>query len=154
MASASSPPAETPKTAVRSTGNAKPKRNRTQSADVLDEERLVRCKSFRVKARRVLVQPQRLVSQAVRTNDHRGRYVSGLEDFGPLRDELTVTGEYDCFGRCRWEVRRDLPATVEIERLGDELSRYRLGASLHRDRHYSWRLPPLAHFGGGDRLGR
>jgi len=37
----------------------------------------------------------------------------------PLRDHLTVTGEYDGLGRTRWDVDGDLPTTVVIERLGD-----------------------------------
>src|SRR5215471_1571040 len=69
------------------------------------------------------MEPQRLVGQAVNTDDHRGRYAGRLEDFAPLRDQLTVTGEHDCFGRICRDVHRDLPATVVIERLGDELPR-------------------------------
>ena len=68
------------------------------------------------------MEPQRLIGQPVDTDDHRGRYVGRLEDSAPLRDQLAVTGEHDCLGRVRRDVHRDLPATVVLERLGDELS--------------------------------
>jgi hypothetical protein len=41
----------------------------------------------------------------------------------PLGDQLTVTGEHDCLGRICRDVHRDLPTTVVIECLGDDLSR-------------------------------
>ena len=69
------------------------------------------------------MEPQRLIGQAVNTDDHRGRYVGRLEDSAPLRDQLTVTGEHDCLGRICRDVHRDLPTTVVIECLGDEFSR-------------------------------
>src|SRR5256885_11935064 len=69
------------------------------------------------------MEPQRLIGQAVNTDDHRGRYVGRLEDSAPLRDQLTVTGEHDCLGRIWRDVHRDLPTTVVLERLGDEFSR-------------------------------
>src|ERR1700747_2815423 len=69
------------------------------------------------------MEPQRLIGRAVNTDEHRGRYVSRLEDSAPLRDHLTVTGEHDCLGRICRDVHRDLPTTVVIERLGDDLSR-------------------------------
>src|SRR5436190_14157571 len=69
------------------------------------------------------MEPQRLIGQAVNTDDHRGRYVGRLEDSAPLRDQLTVTGEHDCLGWICRDVHRDLPTTVVIERLGDDLSR-------------------------------
>ena len=50
------------------------------------------------------------------TDDHCGRCVGLLEQPAPLRDSLTVTSEDDCFGRVRWNVHRDLPATVVLER--------------------------------------
>ena len=77
------------------------------------------------------MEPQRLVGQPVYTDDHRGRYVGRLEEPAPLRDQLTVTGEHDCLGRIRRDVHRDLPTTVVVERLGDELSRYRVGLVIH-----------------------
>ena len=73
------------------------------------------------------MEPQRLIGQPVYTDDHRGRYVGRLEVTAPLRDQLTVTGEHDGLGRIRRDVHRDLPTTVVLERLGDELSRYRVG---------------------------
>ena len=94
MASASSPPAETPNTAV----------------------------------------PQRLIGRPVYTDDHRGRDVGCLQEPAPLRDQLTVTGEHDCLGWIRRDVHCDLPTTVVLERLGDELSRYRVG--MHRFRRW------------------
>src|SRR5262249_49795045 len=69
------------------------------------------------------MEPSRLIGQAVYTDDHCGRYVGRLEDSAPLRDQLTVTGEHDCLGRIWRDVHRDLPATVVIKRLGDNLSR-------------------------------
>jgi hypothetical protein len=69
------------------------------------------------------MEPQRLIGQAVNTDDHRGRYAGRLEDSAPLRDQLTVTGEHDCLGRICRDVHRDLPTTVVIERLRDDLSR-------------------------------
>jgi hypothetical protein len=69
------------------------------------------------------MEPQRLIGQAVYADDHRGRYVGRLEDSAPFRDQLTVTGEHDCLGRLWRDVHRDLPATVVIERLGDNLAR-------------------------------
>src|SRR6516225_9910137 len=74
------------------------------------------------------MEPQRLIGQAVNTDDHGGRYLGRLEDSAPLRDQLTVTGEHDCLGRICRDVHRDLPATVVIERLGDDLSRRSLVA--------------------------
>ena len=56
------------------------------------------------------------------TDDHRGRYVSRLEEPAPLRDPLTVTGEDDCLGRIWRDVHRYLPTTVVVERLGNKLS--------------------------------
>src|SRR6516165_4798503 len=69
------------------------------------------------------MEPQRLIGQAVNADDHRGRYVGRLEDSAPLRDQLTVTGEHDRLGRIWRDVHRDLPTTVVIDRLGDDLSR-------------------------------
>jgi len=57
------------------------------------------------------------------TDDHCGRYVGLLKQPAPLRDSLTIAGEDDCFGRVGWNVHRDLPSTVVLERLGDQLSR-------------------------------
>ena len=72
------------------------------------------------------MEPQRLIGQPMYTDDHCGRYVGRLEQPAPLRDSLTVTGEDDCFGRIRRNVHRDLPSTVVLEHLSDELS----GSSL------------------------
>jgi len=65
------------------------------------------------------MEPQRLIGQAVDTDDHRGRYAGRLEDSAPLRDHLTVTGEHDRLRRICRDVHHDLPTTVVIERLGD-----------------------------------
>ena len=83
-----------------------------------------RCAKTRVDAHpgRASHQPAASHRPAVYTDDHRGRYVGRLEDSAPLRDQLTVTGEHDRLGRIRRDVHRDLPATVVLERLGDELS--------------------------------
>src|SRR5881409_4001879 len=104
MASASSPPAETPNTAVRRAGRVTPKRDRTHA---LDEKPLVCGKPFRIEARRVLVEPQRLVGHAVRADDHGRRHVRCFKKPAPLRDHLTVTGEYDRLGRIWRDVHRD-----------------------------------------------
>src|SRR5580700_9538982 len=93
------------------------------SANVLNEELLVCREPLRLKARRVLMEPQRLIGQPMYTDDHCGRCVGLLEQPSPLRDSLTVTGEDECFGRVRWNVHRDLPSTVVLEHLGDKLSR-------------------------------
>src|ERR1700729_2985942 len=69
------------------------------------------------------MEPQRLFGQPMYTDDHCGPCVCIFEQPAPLRDSLTVTGEDDCFGRVRWNVHRDLPSTVVLERLGDKLSR-------------------------------
>src|SRR5580693_6472570 len=57
------------------------------------------------------------------TDDHCRRYVGLLQQPAPLRDPLTITGEDDCFGWVWWNVHRDLPSTVVLERLGGNLSR-------------------------------
>jgi hypothetical protein len=56
---------------------------------------------------------------AVRADDHGRWHVGAFKKPAPLRDHLTVTGEYDGLGRTRWDVDGDLPTTVVIERLGD-----------------------------------
>src|ERR1700728_4509134 len=76
--------------------------------------------------------PQRLVVQAMCTDDHGGRQVGRLEDVAPRRDQRAVAGENDGLGRSRRDIRRDLPATVVFECLGDELARC--------GRHWPWLL--------------
>ena len=76
------------------------------------------------------MEPQRLIGQPVDTDDHRGRYVGRLEDPPHCEIRLTVTGEHDCLGRIRRDVHRDLPTTVVLECLGDELSRRSTTSSL------------------------
>jgi hypothetical protein len=76
------------------------------------------------------VEPRHLIGQPVNTDDHRGRYIGCFKDLTPLRDELTVTGEHDCLGRVWRDVHRDLPPTVVLERLGNELPRDRADSSL------------------------
>src|SRR5215469_4751970 len=66
------------------------------------------------------MEPQRLIGQAVHTDDHRGRHVGRLEDSAKLRDQLTVTGEHDCLRRICRDVDRDLPTTVVTEGLADD----------------------------------
>lgn len=53
------------------------------ATDILDEELLVCREPLRIKARRVLMEPQRLVGQPVYTDDHRGRHVGRLERSAP-----------------------------------------------------------------------
>src|SRR5436190_9098410 len=72
------------------------------------------------------MKPQCLVGQAACTDNHRRRDVGRLEVAAPLRDQLTVAGKHDCIGPIGRDVHRDLPTTVVFERLGDELSSYRL----------------------------
>jgi hypothetical protein len=62
------------------------------------------------------MQPQRLIFQAMRTDDHRGRQVGRLEGVSPRRDQLAVTGKDDGLGRGRRDIRRDLPSTVVFKR--------------------------------------
>src|SRR5580698_1577152 len=78
------------------------------------------------------MEPQRLIGQAMHTDDHCGRYVGLLEQPAPLRDSLTVAGEDDCFGPVRRNIHRDLPSTVVVEHLGDKLSRHCLGGLVGR----------------------
>jgi len=59
------------------------------------------------------MQPQRLIGQPMDTDDHCRGYVSRLDGFAPLRDQLTVPREYDGLGRSRRDIHRDLPATVD-----------------------------------------
>ena len=70
------------------------------------------------------MEPQCLIGRAMCADDHRGRYVGGLEATGPLRNHLAITGEYHCLGRVRRDVNGDLPTTVVLKYLGDELSRH------------------------------
>jgi hypothetical protein len=53
-------------------------------ADVPDEELLVGREPFRIKARRVLMEPRRLIGQPMHADDHRGRDVGRLEEPAPL----------------------------------------------------------------------
>jgi len=69
------------------------------------------------------MEPQRLIGSSMYTDDHGGRDGGLLQQPAPLRDSLTVAGEDDCFGRVRWNVHRDLPSTVVLERFRDKLSR-------------------------------
>jgi hypothetical protein len=72
------------------------------------------------------MQPQRLIGEPMDTDDHCRGYVSPLNGFAPLRDQLTVPSEHDRLGRSRRNIHRDLPATVvSDESLGDELTRDR-----------------------------
>src|SRR5690348_2074853 len=72
------------------------------------------------------MEPRHLVGQAVCGDDHRRWCVGRLvEECAPLRDQLTVAREQDRLRRIGWDVRRDLPTSVVLERPGHELSRYR-----------------------------
>ena len=86
MASASSPLAETPNTAVRLAGGATPKRVRTQRRTSPDEL-LVRSEPVRVKAGRVLVQAEHLIGQAMGTDDHVGTTPAAART--PPHDEIS-----------------------------------------------------------------
>jgi hypothetical protein len=101
-------------------------------ADVPDEEPLTCREPLRVKDRRVLLEPQRLIRQPVHANDHRGRQAGRLEGPAPPRHSPAVAGEHDRPGRIRRDVHRDLPATVVAERLGDKLSGCRAGKRRFR----------------------
>ena len=68
------------------------------------------------------MESERLIGQPVDTDDHRRRDVKCFEKPTPARDQLTVTGEHHCLRRVRWDVHRDLPSAVVIERLGNEVS--------------------------------
>src|ERR1700733_12985442 len=84
------------------------------------------------------MKPQRLIGQPVYTDDHCGRYVGLLEQPPPLRDSLTVAGEDDCFGRVRWNVYRDLPSAVVLERPSDKLSQDYAGGPGRRRVGLTW----------------
>jgi hypothetical protein len=59
----------------------------------------------------------------VDADDHRGRHVRLIEQPGPPRQALAVAGEHDRLGRTGRDVHRDLPPTVVVEHVADELSR-------------------------------
>src|SRR4029450_9074991 len=96
------------------------------------EKPLVCGRASWVKARRVLVEPQRFVGYAVRADDHGRRHVCWLEKGARLRDHLAITGEYDRLGRIWRDVHGDLPATIVVERLSDVFARDRVGARPFR----------------------
>jgi hypothetical protein len=73
------------------------------------------------------MEPQRLTGGPVYTDDHRGRYTGCLQEPVALQDQLTVTGEHDCFGRIRRDVHRDLRTTLVLEPLGHDRARDRVG---------------------------
>src|ERR1700733_13277445 len=73
------------------------------------------------------------------TDDHCGRYVGLLERPAPLRYSLAVACEDDCFGRVRWNVHRDLPSPVVLERLSGKLSRDYAGGLGGGSVGSSWR---------------
>ncbi len=87
--------------------------------------------------------PQRLIGQSMDTDDHCGRYVGLLQQPAPLRDSLTVAGEDDRFRRRRWNVYRDLPSTVVLERLRDKLSPNRVGGLRGRSGGPTWLVVDL-----------
>jgi len=101
-------------------------------AHVRDEEPLVRREPLRVKDRRVLLQPQRLIRQPVHPDDHHRRHAGRLEGPAPPRDSLAIAGEHHRPGRLRRDVHRDRPAAVVVKRLGDKLSGGQVG--LRRSR--------------------
>src|SRR5215467_8821792 len=68
------------------------------------------------------MEAQRLIGQAMCTDDHRGRYVGRLKDTSPLRNQLAITSEHDGLGRLRRDIHSDFPATVVLKLLGDEVS--------------------------------
>src|SRR5579871_6261308 len=76
-------------------GQSYPETRPHPRTDVLDEKPLVCGKPFRIEARRILVEPQRLVGHAVHTDDHGRRHARCFKRPTPVRDHLTVTGEYD-----------------------------------------------------------
>jgi len=53
------------------------------AADVLDEKPLMGREPFRVKDRRVLLEPQRLIRQPVHADNHRGPHAGRLEEPAP-----------------------------------------------------------------------
>jgi hypothetical protein len=72
------------------------------------------------------MQPQPLIGQPMDTDDHYRGYVSRLNGFAPLRDQLTVPSEHDGLGLSRRDIHRDLPTTVvPDETLVDEPTRDR-----------------------------
>src|ERR1700691_5975124 len=84
------------------------------------------------------MEPLRLFGQTMYTHDHCRPCVCIFEQPAPLRDSLTVAGEDDCFGRVRWNVYRDLPSTVVLERLSDKLARDCAGGLSGRSVGLTW----------------
>jgi hypothetical protein len=68
------------------------------------------------------VEPQRLVGRAVRANDQGRRQIRSLKTPSPVRDHVAVTGEYNRRWRIGWDVHRDLPTIIIVERLGNNLA--------------------------------
>src|SRR5262245_18101232 len=68
------------------------------------------------------MEPLRLIERAMCTDDHRGGQVGRFEDPSPESDQPAVTAEDYGLGGTRRDIRRDLPSTVVVERLGDELA--------------------------------
>lgn len=99
---------------------AKPRR--CPPSEVVDEELLVCREPVRVEARRILGEPQSFVGEPVNADDHCRGHVQRCETRAPLRDQLSITGEYDCLRRARWNINGDPTPTVVVERLGDQIS--------------------------------
>jgi hypothetical protein len=90
--------------------------------DILDEKRLMGREQFRVEPRRVLMRPNRFVGYPVSTDDHRGWYGGVSKGGSPSRDQL-ASANMTASGESVRKVHRDLPATVVLQLLGDQLSR-------------------------------
>ena len=75
----------------------------------------MRSEPFRIESRGVLVKSERLVSQPVSADHHRGRDVRPLKVRRPRREHLTVTGEHNRFGWVGRDVHRHLSPAVVVE---------------------------------------
>src|SRR2546423_15721023 len=76
-------------------GQSYPETRPRPRTDLLDEKPLVGGKPFRIEARRILVEPQRLVGHAGRADGHGPRHVRCFKKPAPLRDHLSITSEYN-----------------------------------------------------------
>jgi hypothetical protein len=103
----------------------------------------IKGKVRRALAGRVLVDPSRLIGDAMGSNDHGGRHTGCLENASPRRDQLAVAGEDDGLRRCRRYVRRDLPSSVVLKLGGNKAHVVDQELSLRDDREPHVRLLPF-----------
>jgi hypothetical protein len=92
-------------------------------SDVSDEEALVLGELIRVRAGQILLEPTFVIRHPMDTHDHRVWPVAALESLTQSGDvPTTVSAEHGRFGWMRGHIHGDLPTTVVIEGLMDQLS--------------------------------